>query len=48
MIFVNFKSASSLITLVLPTIPCRESSLVGRVYMAVSRAGASLHTMAVL
>jgi len=48
MIFVNFKSTLFLKTLVLPTKPCRESSLVGRVYMAVSRAGASLHTMAVL
>lgn len=43
------ESASSLKTPVLPTKPCHvTSTLVGRAYMAAGRAGASLHTMAVL
>jgi hypothetical protein len=41
--------ASSLKTPALPSKPCRTTSaLVGRAYMAAGRAGASLHTMAVL
>ncbi len=41
--------ASSLKAPVLPTKPCRvTSSLVGRAYMAAGRAGACLHTMALM
>jgi hypothetical protein len=47
--YLSPESASSLKAPVLPTKPCRDtSSLVGRAYMAAGRAGASLHTMAIL
>lgn len=47
--YLSPDAASSLKTPVLPTKPCRDTSvMVGRAYMAAGRAGACLHTMALL